>query len=525
MIKTIYSESAFDVVKSSNMPKAASTEAANKGATFQSYYSASDTREGAVSDVVRPEKANATDETPSTLSTDAVDSSKSNGSEKDQERSVSRDADAAELVSVDAEGVPMRKTRPIVVSFSQGGGDNANVVESSAANVNRNMGAEQPTHRSIAELRMTERQLSTGADRQPSQKLGQTPASVPQVELPTSNGMAAAEPKVETVTAAGNTGQSAAELQSNQHIIKPVDPRQAQVMQADTQSNSTGKAGIATDQNDAPSMTPTLQRMMTPSQGEQATLPVAVASRNTQTSATSQVSEPEANMGDLDAEPTRDTIRRETERAPNTAPQVTTSATKTTVQVQPVTQTAAAGQVAVAEAEALVDPLAASLMLDPSGYEPAGLSQLLTEAVMSPGTTHRPETPRLVAAQMAEALATKGERNIDIALSPEELGRVKMRVSTTDSSVVVTITTERPETGDLMRRHINELSEEFRRMGFEDISFEFSGEGMSSEGNEQEDSLNNGSSRANNSGPNSENMQEPEQQNLRLGETGLDMRI
>ena len=108
MIKTIYSESAFDVVKSSNMPKAASTEAANKGATFQSYYSASDTREGAVSDVVRPEKANATDETPSALSTDAVDSSKSNGSEKDQERSVSRDADAAELVSVDAEGVPMR---------------------------------------------------------------------------------------------------------------------------------------------------------------------------------------------------------------------------------------------------------------------------------------------------------------------------------------------------------------------------------------------------------------------------------
>ena len=540
MIKTIYSESAFDVVKSSNMPKAASTEAANKGATFQSYYSASDTREGAVSDVVRPEKANATDETPSALSTDAVDSSKSNGSEKDQERSVSRDADAAELVSVDAEGVPMRKTRPIVVSFSQGGGDNTDVANTSAANVNRNMGTEQPTHRSIAELRMTERQLSTGADRQPSQKLGQTPASVPQVELPTSNGIAAAEPKVETVTAAGNTGQSAAELQSNQQIIKPVDPRQAQVMQADTQSDSTGKAGIATDQNDAPSMTPTLQRMMTPSQGEQATLPVAVASRNTQTSATihpvaqgtgrsanatSQVSEPEANMGDLDAEPTRDTIRRETERAPNTAPQVTTSATKTTVQVQPVTQTAAAGQVAVAEAEALVDPLAANLMLDPMGSEPAGLSQLLTEAVMSPGTTHRPETPRLVAAQMAEALATKGERNIDIALSPEELGRVKMRVSTTDSSVVVTITTERPETGDLMRRHINELSEEFRRMGFEDISFEFSGEGMSSEGNEQEDSLNNGSSRANNSGPNSENMQEPEQQNLRLGETGLDMRI
>ena len=144
---------------------------------------------------------------------------------------------------------------------------------------------------------------------------------------------------------------------------------------------------------------------------------------------------------------------------------------------------------------------------------------------MSPGTTHRPETPRLVAVQLAEALAAKGERNIDVALSPEELGRVKMRVSTTDSSVIVTITTERPETGDLMRRHIDELSEEFRRMGFEDISFEFGGEGMPGDGSEQRDSLDSGSSGASDGSPIADNVQEAAQQNLRLGESGLDMRI
>jgi hypothetical protein len=50
-----------------------------------------------------------------------------------------------------------------------------------------------------------------------------------------------------------------------------------------------------------------------------------------------------------------------------------------------------------------------------------------------------------------------------------------MRVSVTETGVSVMIQTERPETGDLMRRHINELADEFRRMGFEDISFQFSG--------------------------------------------------
>ncbi|MGR3761360.1 flagellar hook-length control protein FliK [Roseobacteraceae bacterium NS-SX3] len=107
--------------------------------------------------------------------------------------------------------------------------------------------------------------------------------------------------------------------------------------------------------------------------------------------------------------------------------------------------------------------------------ETPGLSQLLAEATVSPGAAHRPETPRMIAAQLAEAFAAKGDRNVDVALNPEELGRVKMRVTTSESGIVVAITTERPETGDLMRRHISELAEEFRRMGYQDISFEFSG--------------------------------------------------
>ena len=87
----------------------------------------------------------------------------------------------------------------------------------------------------------------------------------------------------------------------------------------------------------------------------------------------------------------------------------------------------------------------------------------------------RPEATRLVAAQMATALSEAQNKSVQISLSPEELGRVRMVLSTTDTGVAVSIMAERPETLDLMRRNIEQLAEEFRRLGYEDIKFDFSG--------------------------------------------------
>jgi hypothetical protein len=162
--------------------------------------------------------------------------------------------------------------------------------------------------------------------------------------------------------------------------------------------------------------------------------------------------------------------------------------------------------------------------------EMPGLSQLLTEAVFQPGATHRVETPRMIATQLAEAFAAKGERNMEVSLNPEELGRVKMRVSTSETGIVMTIQTERPETGDLMRRHINELAEEFRRMGFQDISFEFSS-GDSAFGGQTEQGLSDGSgSAAGIRGADTDmaitdEVADTQMKDLRLGTTGVDMRV
>ncbi|MEY8803088.1 flagellar hook-length control protein FliK [Leisingera sp. XS_AS12] len=160
--------------------------------------------------------------------------------------------------------------------------------------------------------------------------------------------------------------------------------------------------------------------------------------------------------------------------------------------------------------------------------EMPGLSQMLTEAVIGTGAGHRPETPRMIAAQIAEAFAAKGEQKVEISLNPQELGRVKMRVATSETGITMIIHTERPETGDLMRRHINELAEEFRRMGYEDISFEFSGGeaegGQSRNGSDHaaaDGSSGSGESLRDGEAPASEIIT----QNLQLGAAGLDMRV
>ncbi|NIZ60457.1 hypothetical protein DL239_05645 [Sedimentitalea sp. CY04] len=512
MLQNIHSESSFDAVKSSNKPKAAPNEAANKGTSFQSHYSAADKHESAVSDAKQVANTDAADDAQATPSNDVSDQSTSQDTEVDQDRSANQEEDALAPEAAHVDILPVQQNRPKAAAISQGGvkdaetdislGTNKNAEvakshpESSARQASESEKAEQPIHRSVAELRMAglqqgadHQQAKTASANQAAQVVGQGTGQSPLVETPVPNENAEAGLKVGAAIAS-------------------------------TQSSTQGSA---------PTMPESLQRVVAASQAGQA-VPVATpASKPVKTGANAQtaqqVIEQALNAAGQEAEPELDprAIRRGTEVTPNSPPTVTVPTPNNTVQINPAMQAVAQG--AAVNADAMADSAGAAVLLDPIGFEPAGLSQLLTEAVMSPGTTHRPETPRLVAAQMAEALATKGERNIDIALSPEELGRVKMRVSTTDTSVVVAITTERPETNELMRRHINELSEEFRRMGFEDISFEFSGEGMSGDASEQDESQSNGSSGAQSNGQSADNVQEPEQQNLRLGETGLDMRI
>lgn len=70
----------------------------------------------------------------------------------------------------------------------------------------------------------------------------------------------------------------------------------------------------------------------------------------------------------------------------------------------------------------------------------------------------------------------------EIALQPEELGRVTLKLTQEDGASTLLITAERPETLDLMRRHIVALEVELRANGHDTLTLRFSSGGGQSQG-------------------------------------------
>lgn len=91
----------------------------------------------------------------------------------------------------------------------------------------------------------------------------------------------------------------------------------------------------------------------------------------------------------------------------------------------------------------------------------------------------------LVARQIAETVVTARDDRIEIALSPEELGRIRMVMSGPEHSPHVMIWAERPEVLDQLRRNVALLQEFLGDAGMAAPSFEFqdgSGDGTGSGG-------------------------------------------
>ncbi|NCO86071.1 MAG: hypothetical protein GW886_05515 [Rhodobacterales bacterium] len=82
---------------------------------------------------------------------------------------------------------------------------------------------------------------------------------------------------------------------------------------------------------------------------------------------------------------------------------------------------------------------------------------------------------RHVASQVADMAVRAEPRGAEIRLDPEELGRLRLALRVDGQSIQVMIAAERPETTDLIRRHIDLLAQEFRQLGYRDVSFSFAG--------------------------------------------------
>ncbi|MCA0270508.1 MAG: flagellar hook-length control protein FliK [Proteobacteria bacterium] len=76
--------------------------------------------------------------------------------------------------------------------------------------------------------------------------------------------------------------------------------------------------------------------------------------------------------------------------------------------------------------------------------------------------------------QLAEAGYRKGNGTVEIALSPEELGHVRLMIQSHDGGAAsVHLSADRQDTLDLMRRHVELLAQDMRDLGYGDLSFSF----------------------------------------------------
>ena len=87
------------------------------------------------------------------------------------------------------------------------------------------------------------------------------------------------------------------------------------------------------------------------------------------------------------------------------------------------------------------------------------------------------QTVQHIAEQIVVSVANDDTGTTEVALDPEELGRVRLHMTVKDQTVQIVIAAERPETSDLMRRHLGVLQQEFRSLGFQSIDLGFADEG------------------------------------------------
>ncbi len=90
-----------------------------------------------------------------------------------------------------------------------------------------------------------------------------------------------------------------------------------------------------------------------------------------------------------------------------------------------------------------------------------------------PGAPLIGHSPHAIGMQLADRMPAAAGQPVEITLAPEELGKVRMTLSATEGALTLQLVADRPETLDLMRRHIDQLAQDFRDMGFERLSFAF----------------------------------------------------
>lgn len=114
---------------------------------------------------------------------------------------------------------------------------------------------------------------------------------------------------------------------------------------------------------------------------------------------------------------------------------------------------------------ARLQPLEADPLVRVGDAGPAG-------AMPTPGVAQRSDAGQVIA-QMSTAIQRNGPGQVDVALNPPELGRMRISLDMFDGGVVISVSAEKPETMELIRRHIDQLEQELKALGYDSLAFSF----------------------------------------------------
>lgn len=127
---------------------------------------------------------------------------------------------------------------------------------------------------------------------------------------------------------------------------------------------------------------------------------------------------------------------------------------------------------------------------DPTVILEASDTPPITPPADPPLRQAEPVTPRNLApvalhpAQVVAQIVSRAESQddaVELLLAPEELGKLRFVIQQDGASVKISLTAERPETLDLLRRHADQLVQEFRQSGYTGATIDFgnwSGQGQ-----------------------------------------------
>lgn len=91
-----------------------------------------------------------------------------------------------------------------------------------------------------------------------------------------------------------------------------------------------------------------------------------------------------------------------------------------------------------------------------------------------PGQQAGPETTvKSAPTQVAEAILAKSGQTFELRLFPEELGSVRIDIRKEADTVIVSVSAERQDTLDLLRRHADQLAADLRNAGQSGVSLSF----------------------------------------------------